>query len=44
MKEAGFFRMLQPKRWGGLEVHPNTFFANGPSGSTPSSAPIAAAG
>ncbi len=24
--EAGFFRMLQPKRWGGLEVHPNTFF------------------
>ncbi len=24
--EAGFFRMLQPRRWGGLEVHPNTFF------------------
>lgn len=24
--EAGFWRMLQPKRWGGLEVHPNTFF------------------
>lgn len=24
--DAGFFRMLQPKRWGGLEVHPNTFF------------------
>src|SRR5260221_1725524 len=24
--EAGFFRMLQPKRWGGLEVHPRTFF------------------
>ncbi|MCB9506387.1 MAG: flavin-dependent monooxygenase [Myxococcales bacterium] len=24
--EAGFFRMLQPARWGGLEVHPNTFF------------------
>jgi len=23
---AGFFRMLQPKRWGGLEVHPRTFF------------------
>lgn len=23
---AGFFRMLQPKRWGGFEVHPNTFF------------------
>ncbi|HEY8089477.1 MAG TPA: flavin-dependent monooxygenase [Polyangiaceae bacterium] len=26
-REAGFFRMLQPARWGGLEVHPNTFFA-----------------
>ncbi|MCP4806286.1 MAG: flavin-dependent monooxygenase [Proteobacteria bacterium] len=25
-QEAGFFRMLQPKRWGGYEVHPNTFF------------------
>ena len=24
--EAGFFRMLQPKRFGGFEVHPNTFF------------------
>lgn len=24
--EAGFFRMLQPKRWGGFECHPNTFF------------------
>jgi 3-hydroxy-9,10-secoandrosta-1,3,5(10)-triene-9,17-dione monooxygenase len=24
--EAGFWKMLQPKRWGGLEVHPNTFF------------------
>jgi len=24
--EAGFFRMLQPKRYGGLEVHPNTYF------------------
>jgi 3-hydroxy-9,10-secoandrosta-1,3,5(10)-triene-9,17-dione monooxygenase len=23
---AGFWRMLQPARWGGLEVHPNTFF------------------
>jgi 3-hydroxy-9,10-secoandrosta-1,3,5(10)-triene-9,17-dione monooxygenase len=25
-KEAGFFRMLQPSRWGGLEVDPGTFF------------------
>lgn len=25
-KEAGFFRMLQPARWGGLEVHPSTYF------------------
>ena len=24
--EAGFFRILQPKRWGGYEMHPNTFF------------------
>lgn len=24
--EAGFWRMLQPKRWGGIEVHPTTFF------------------
>jgi 3-hydroxy-9,10-secoandrosta-1,3,5(10)-triene-9,17-dione monooxygenase len=24
--EAGFWRMLQPRRWGGLEVHPRTFF------------------
>ncbi len=24
---AGFWRMLQPKRWGGLEVDPRTFFA-----------------
>lgn len=27
MKEAGFFRILQPKRYGGYEMHPNTFFA-----------------
>ena len=26
MQEAGFFRILQPKRWGGYEMHPNTFF------------------
>ncbi|MEO7329097.1 MAG: 3-hydroxy-9,10-secoandrosta-1,3,5(10)-triene-9,17-dione monooxygenase oxygenase subunit [Minicystis sp.] len=25
-QEAGFFRMLQPARWGGLEVHPSTYF------------------
>jgi 3-hydroxy-9,10-secoandrosta-1,3,5(10)-triene-9,17-dione monooxygenase len=25
-QEAGFFRMLQPERWGGLEVDPGTFF------------------
>jgi 3-hydroxy-9,10-secoandrosta-1,3,5(10)-triene-9,17-dione monooxygenase len=25
-KDAGFFRMLQPARWGGLEVHPGVFF------------------
>ena len=24
--EAGFFKMLQPRRWGGYESHPNTFF------------------
>lgn len=24
--EAGFFRILQPKRWGGYEMHPNVFF------------------
>ncbi|MCB9683230.1 MAG: acyl-CoA dehydrogenase family protein [Alphaproteobacteria bacterium] len=26
LHELGFWRMLQPKRWGGYEVHPNTFF------------------
>jgi len=26
LQEAGFFKMLQPTRFGGLEVHPNTFF------------------
>ncbi len=25
-RAAGFFRMLQPSRWGGFEVHPRTFF------------------
>jgi 3-hydroxy-9,10-secoandrosta-1,3,5(10)-triene-9,17-dione monooxygenase len=25
-REAGFFKMLQPSRWGGLEVDPGTFF------------------
>ena len=25
-RDAGFWRMLQPARYGGLEVHPNTFF------------------
>ena len=25
-KEAGFFRILQPKRFGGYEMHPNVFF------------------
>jgi 3-hydroxy-9,10-secoandrosta-1,3,5(10)-triene-9,17-dione monooxygenase len=25
-KEAGFFRMLQPSRWGGHEQHPGAFF------------------
>jgi 3-hydroxy-9,10-secoandrosta-1,3,5(10)-triene-9,17-dione monooxygenase len=24
--EAGFFRILQPKRWGGYEMHPNAFY------------------
>ena len=27
MRAAGFFRILQPKRWGGFEMHPNVFFA-----------------
>jgi len=27
MQAAGFFRILQPKRFGGYEMHPNTFFA-----------------
>ena len=26
MKAAGFFKILQPKRWGGYEMHPNVFF------------------
>ena len=26
MKQAGFFKILQPKRWGGYEMHPNVFF------------------
>ncbi|WP_340586942.1 acyl-CoA dehydrogenase family protein [Erythrobacter alti] len=26
LKEAGFFRILQPKRFGGYEMHPNVFF------------------
>lgn len=26
MQEAGFFRVLQPKRWGGYEMHPNVYF------------------
>lgn len=26
MKEAGLFRVLQPARWGGYEMHPNAFF------------------
>ena len=25
-RDAGFFRMLQPARWGGLELDPRTFF------------------
>lgn len=26
LKDAGFFRMMQPKRWGGYECHPLEFF------------------
>ena len=26
MKDAGFFRVMQPKRFGGYEMHPNVFF------------------
>ena len=26
MKAAGFFRILQPERWGGYEMNPNVFF------------------
>lgn len=26
MQEAGFFRILQPQRWGGYEMNPNVFF------------------
>lgn len=26
MQSSGFFRILQPKRWGGYEMHPNVFF------------------
>lgn len=26
MQEAGLFRVLQPKRWGGLEMHPNVYY------------------
>ena len=25
-QEAGFFRVLQPRRWGGYEMHPSVFF------------------
>lgn len=27
MKAAGFFKILQPQKFGGYEMHPNTFFA-----------------
>lgn len=26
MQEAGFFKILQPRRWGGYEMHPNAFY------------------
>lgn len=26
MQAAGFFHILQPRRWGGYEMHPNVFF------------------
>jgi 3-hydroxy-9,10-secoandrosta-1,3,5(10)-triene-9,17-dione monooxygenase len=26
LHDVGLWRMLQPRRWGGLEVHPSTFF------------------
>ena len=26
MQDSGFFRILQPRRWGGYEMHPNVFF------------------
>ena len=26
MQEAGFFKIVQPKRWGGYEMNPNVFF------------------
>jgi len=26
LQEAGFFRILQPRRWGGFEMHPNVFY------------------
>jgi 3-hydroxy-9,10-secoandrosta-1,3,5(10)-triene-9,17-dione monooxygenase len=29
MREAGFFRVLQPKRWGGYELEPGTFYEIG---------------
>ncbi|MFM5950628.1 MAG: acyl-CoA dehydrogenase family protein, partial [Novosphingobium sp.] len=26
MQAAGFFKIVQPRRWGGFEMHPNVFF------------------
>lgn len=26
MRKAGFFKIVQPKKWGGYELHPNVFF------------------